>query len=164
MQGEVFYTVEEAARALKLTPDRIRQMLRDGEIEGVPPSCGGTSDWKLPIRVIHGRDRPPPIDRSESPTTGPESLSASEGSLVVRTSAGRESRIQYTHNRSATTRQRIAADLPRHPPTVLTARAPDSKRRMPRRGWKLVAVKCPGHHAGAFSPLKISRANRCFSQ
>jgi excisionase family DNA binding protein len=79
MQGEVFYTVEEAARALKLTPDRIRQMLRDGEIEGVPPQEGGTSDWKLPIRVIHGRDRPPPIDLSESPTTDPESLSASEG-------------------------------------------------------------------------------------
>lgn len=78
MQGEDSYTVEEAARALKLTPDRIRQMLRDGEIEGVPPQESGTSDWKLPIRVIHGRDRPPPIDRSESPTTDPESLPASE--------------------------------------------------------------------------------------
>jgi excisionase family DNA binding protein len=43
MQGEDFYTVEEAARALKLTPDRIRQMLRDGEIEGVPPLEGGAS-------------------------------------------------------------------------------------------------------------------------
>ncbi len=81
MQGEDFYTVDEAARALKLTPDRIRQMLRDGEIEGVPPQEGGASGWKIPIRVIHGRqDRPPPpIDRSESPTTGSESsLSGSE--------------------------------------------------------------------------------------
>jgi hypothetical protein len=74
MQGEDFYSVEEVAQALKLTPDRIRQMLRDGEIEGVPPHEGGASGWKIPVRVIPGRDRtPPPIDRSESPTTGPES-------------------------------------------------------------------------------------------
>jgi excisionase family DNA binding protein len=72
MQGEDFFTVEEAARALRLTPDRIRQMLRDGELEAVPPG-GGASGWKVPVRVIHGRDRPPPIDFSESPTTGPES-------------------------------------------------------------------------------------------
>jgi hypothetical protein len=37
MQQESLYTVEEAARALKRTPSRIRQMLRDGELEGVPP-------------------------------------------------------------------------------------------------------------------------------
>ena len=85
MQGEDFYTVEEAARALKLTPDRIRQMLGDGEIEGVPPREGSASDWQIPIRVIHGQyggqygqDRPPPIDLSEGPTTGPEDLSGSE--------------------------------------------------------------------------------------
>ena len=48
MQGEDFYTVEEGARALKLTPDRIRQMRRDGEIEGVPPQEGGASGWKIP--------------------------------------------------------------------------------------------------------------------
>lgn len=32
---EDFYTVDEAARILKLTPGRIRQMLRAGELEGV---------------------------------------------------------------------------------------------------------------------------------
>jgi hypothetical protein len=74
MQGEDFYTVEEAARALKLTPERIRQMLHDGELDGVPPQEGGSPGWKIPMRVIHSRDRPPsPIDRSESLTTGPES-------------------------------------------------------------------------------------------
>ena len=81
MQGEDFYTVEEAARALKLTPDRIRQMLGDGEIEGVPPREGGASDWQIPIRVIqgqYGQDRLLPIDLSESPTTGPEDLSGPE--------------------------------------------------------------------------------------
>jgi excisionase family DNA binding protein len=78
VQGEYFYTVEEAARALKLTPDRIRQMLRDGELEAVPPQGGGTSAWKIPIRVIHGQDRPPAIDFSESSTTGPERPSESD--------------------------------------------------------------------------------------
>ena len=78
MQGEDFYTVEEAARALKLTPDRIRQMLRDGEIEGVPPREGGASGWKIPIRAIHDRDRPPPMDRPEAPAIGAEGLSGSE--------------------------------------------------------------------------------------
>lgn len=33
---EDFYSVDEAARILKLTPGRIRQMLHAGELEGVP--------------------------------------------------------------------------------------------------------------------------------
>src|SRR5919199_1112753 len=81
MQQESLYTVEEAARALKRTPSRIRQMLRDGELEGVPPQGkGGASGWKIPVRVIHGRDHaPPPMDNSGSPpTAGPERLSEPE--------------------------------------------------------------------------------------
>jgi len=78
MQDEDFYTVEEAARALKLTPDRIRQMLRDGEIEGVPTQEGGTSGWKIPIRVVQDRDHPPPMVRPEAPSAGSESLSGRE--------------------------------------------------------------------------------------
>jgi excisionase family DNA binding protein len=74
VQGEDYYTVEEAARALKLTPDRIRQMLRDGELEAVPSQAGGTSGWKIPIRVIHGRDRPPPMDRPKGHITAPETF------------------------------------------------------------------------------------------
>ena len=72
MQGEDFYTVEEAARVLKLTPDRIRQMLCDGELEGVPPREGGPPGWKVPVRVIHGRDF------SESSVTDPERPSEPE--------------------------------------------------------------------------------------
>ena len=36
MDGEKFYTVEEAAWILKPTPGRIRPMLRAGELEGHP--------------------------------------------------------------------------------------------------------------------------------
>lgn len=78
VKGEDFYSVEEAARALRLTPDRIRQMLRDGELDGVLLQEGGASSWKIPIRVIHGRDRPLPIDFSESFTTSPEGPSRPE--------------------------------------------------------------------------------------
>ncbi len=78
MQGEDFYTVEEAARALKLTPDRIRQMLRDREIEGVPPLEGGASGWKIPVRVVQDRGRPPPMVRPEAPAVGSETLPGPE--------------------------------------------------------------------------------------
>jgi excisionase family DNA binding protein len=74
VQGEDFYTVEEAARALRLTPDRIRQMLRDGELEAVPLQEGGTSGWKIPLRDIQGRERPPSMDRPKGRITAPETL------------------------------------------------------------------------------------------
>ena len=32
--AEDFYSVDEAARIMKLTPGRIRQMLRAGEVDG----------------------------------------------------------------------------------------------------------------------------------
>ena len=38
---EDFYSVDEAARILRLTPGRIRQMLRAGDLEGIPPEEGG---------------------------------------------------------------------------------------------------------------------------
>jgi hypothetical protein len=34
-EAEDFYTVDDAARILKLTPGRIRQMLRADELEGL---------------------------------------------------------------------------------------------------------------------------------
>ena len=38
---EDFYTVDEAVRILKLTPGRIRQTLRAGELEDIPPEESG---------------------------------------------------------------------------------------------------------------------------
>jgi hypothetical protein len=42
--GEDFYSVDDAARILKLTPGRIRQMLRAGELDGIPPEEGSGRD------------------------------------------------------------------------------------------------------------------------
>jgi hypothetical protein len=39
VDGEKFYTVEEAAWILKPTAGRIRPMLRAGELEGHPSEC-----------------------------------------------------------------------------------------------------------------------------
>jgi len=50
---EDFYTVDEADRILRLTPGRIRQMLRAGELEGIPPEESGGHDWKIPMHAIH---------------------------------------------------------------------------------------------------------------
>jgi excisionase family DNA binding protein len=59
---EDFYSVDEAARILRLTRGRIRQMLRAGELEGVPPEESGGGGpgrgWKIPMYAVHDRDRP----------------------------------------------------------------------------------------------------------
>ena len=43
--AEDIYSVDEAARILKLTPGRIRQMLRAGEIEGGIPPEDAPARW-----------------------------------------------------------------------------------------------------------------------
>jgi excisionase family DNA binding protein len=57
--GEVrYYSVEEAARVLRLTPERVLEMIEVGEIEGIPAS--GPEGWRIPI---HGdASVPPPRD------------------------------------------------------------------------------------------------------
>jgi excisionase family DNA binding protein len=84
---EDFYTVDEAARILKLTPGRIRQMLRAGELKGVPPEeSGGRGPgrgWKIPMHAVHDRDRPTRVERSSEAPESPERLSELE--VEVRT-------------------------------------------------------------------------------
>jgi hypothetical protein len=75
--AEDFYSVDEAARILHLTPGRVRQLLRAGELEGVAPEESGERGWKIPMHVVHDRDRPPRVERpSEArPPGSPERLS-----------------------------------------------------------------------------------------
>ncbi len=81
-EPEDFYTVDEAAKILKLTPGRIRQMLRGGELEGTPPEESGKRGWKIPMHAVHDRDRPA---RLQSPQDARESpLSASDLEVEVR--------------------------------------------------------------------------------
>jgi excisionase family DNA binding protein len=63
MEGEDIYTVETAARILKLTPGRIRQMLRSGELEGARDEEGR---WRILAHAVHDRPRPPRVERARS--------------------------------------------------------------------------------------------------
>jgi excisionase family DNA binding protein len=58
-----YYTLEDAARILRLSPDRVRQMLEDGEIEGA--RTGDTGGWRIPLRGAP--DVPPPVDAPPPP-------------------------------------------------------------------------------------------------
>jgi excisionase family DNA binding protein len=66
VDGEVrYYSVEEAARVLRLTPERVREMLEAGELEGV--RTVGTEGWRV---SIHGGPgvAAPPVERPPAPT------------------------------------------------------------------------------------------------
>jgi helix-turn-helix protein len=57
--GELrFYTVEEAARMLRLTPERVLEMVESGELEGLPTH--DEERWKIPIRGGPAPPTPPP--------------------------------------------------------------------------------------------------------
>ncbi len=75
--------MDEAARILKLTPGRIRQMLRAGELEGIPPgeAESGGRGWKIPMHAVHDRDRPPRVERPSEPPESPERLSDLEAEV-----------------------------------------------------------------------------------
>lgn len=71
MAGEVrYYSVEEAARVLRLTPERVLEMLETGELDGIP---FGEGTWRIPI---HGDIdvSPPPVTAvpAESPVSQSE--------------------------------------------------------------------------------------------
>jgi excisionase family DNA binding protein len=80
---ESFYTVDEAARILKLTPGRIRPMLRAGELEGIPPgeAESGGRGWKIPMHAVHDRDRPARVEHPSEPPESPERLSDLEAEV-----------------------------------------------------------------------------------
>ena len=57
-EGEDYYTPPQAARILRLSRQRVTQMLQSGEMEGKQNPQSGR--WKIPQRVVHARlkDRP----------------------------------------------------------------------------------------------------------
>jgi hypothetical protein len=79
--GEVRYcSVEEAARVLRLTPERVLEMLEAGELEGIPAAGGGEASWSIPIRS--DVSVPPPAVTAippEPPTGEPRDLPEEPG-------------------------------------------------------------------------------------
>jgi hypothetical protein len=67
--GEVrYYSVEEAARVLRLTPKRVLEMLEAGEIEGVSAPGEASGGWRIPI---HGDVSVPPPPATAVPSEPP---------------------------------------------------------------------------------------------
>jgi excisionase family DNA binding protein len=81
VKGEVFYSVEEAAKVLKLTPGRVRQMLRAGELEDVPPNQSVGRGWKILMHAVHDRDRPVRAERPQSPPEASQRLAELEAEV-----------------------------------------------------------------------------------
>ncbi len=75
MEGESAYyavDVEEAAARLQESPDRVREMLVTGELEGIPPGATVQGDWKVFVPATVGLEEPPPVAEP------PEGTSSSE--------------------------------------------------------------------------------------
>jgi hypothetical protein len=66
--GEVrYYSVEEAARELRLTPERVLEMLESGELDGIPL---GEATWRIPIHGDFDVPPPPVTEVPAEPPTG----------------------------------------------------------------------------------------------
>lgn len=72
MEGETIYTVYEAASILNETPQRVREMLATGELEGIPPGATLSGEWKVLLPTTLGGDQAslvdgPSEDQDEAP-------------------------------------------------------------------------------------------------
>jgi hypothetical protein len=77
-----YFTVDEAARALRVTPQRVRELLLEGELEGIPPDHSRDRDWRVIMLSTAGRDLsstsepvpapPEPAEPSQPPVPEPE--------------------------------------------------------------------------------------------
>ena len=70
-----FYTVEQAAKILKLTSGRIRQMLRSGALEGERDEAGR---WRIPAHAVPDRPRTVRVERTSPTETTSESRESPE--------------------------------------------------------------------------------------
>jgi hypothetical protein len=72
VEGESAYyavDVEEAAARLQETPDRVREMLATGALEGIPPGATAQGDWKVLLPATPDLEEPTPVQEPpESPT------------------------------------------------------------------------------------------------
>jgi excisionase family DNA binding protein len=131
MEGEEYYSPAEAARILRLTPHRIRQMLNAGDLEGEQESGAKGGRWRIPKRAVHAllEERPPHrrrvVRRGAIPTAiSGEAVGPSERELeleeeikTLNREMGRlEGRLELTEMAESTLRaerERLLEDLER---------------------------------------------------
>lgn len=94
MEGETgytTYTVDEAAALLNETPERVREMLATGELEGIRPAATVSGEWKVFLPTSAGEDRgqdaPAEQEAGAAPEDQDEAPAADEGAEAVETFA-----------------------------------------------------------------------------
>jgi excisionase family DNA binding protein len=101
---EDYYTTGEAARILKVTEARVRQMLGAGELEGTRDPV--SDRWRIPQHAVHARleQRRP----SEAPRTSADAREWIERVAVLERELGRlEGRLQLTDVAESTLRDQL---------------------------------------------------------
>jgi excisionase family DNA binding protein len=107
---EDYYTTGEAARILKVTEARVRQMLGAGELEGTRDPV--SERWRIPQHAVHARleQRRP----SEAPRTSADAREWIERVAVLERELGRlEGRLQLTDVAESTLRDQLERERER---------------------------------------------------
>jgi excisionase family DNA binding protein len=105
------YTTGEAARILRVTESRVRQMLKDEELEGTHDINGR---WQIPQRAVHermdSRPREPRVSRGAAVDVGEliERLAQAEHAR-----GQAEARLQLTEDAESTTREALERERER---------------------------------------------------
>jgi excisionase family DNA binding protein len=108
--GEDYYTTGEAARILKVTEARVRQMLGAGEMEGSRDP--GSDRWRIPQHAVHARleQRRPP----EAPRTSADAREWIERVTELERELGRlEGRLEITEVAESTLREQLERERER---------------------------------------------------
>jgi Helix-turn-helix domain len=69
VEGQSAYTVDEAAAILGETPERVRDMLATGELEGIPPGATLAGEWKVLLQATLGEGETRPDEASRDTPT-----------------------------------------------------------------------------------------------
>jgi excisionase family DNA binding protein len=107
---EDYYTTGEAARILKVTEARVRQMLGAGELEGTRDPV--SDRWRIPQHAVHARleQRRP----SEAPRTSADAREWIERVTELERELGRmEGRLQITEVAESTLRESLERERER---------------------------------------------------
>jgi excisionase family DNA binding protein len=110
MEGSDYYTTGEAARILKVTEARVRQMLGSGEMEGTRDPV--SDRWRIPQHAVHARleQRRP----SETPSTSADAREWIERVTELERELGRvEGRLQITEQAESTVRESLERERER---------------------------------------------------
>jgi excisionase family DNA binding protein len=140
--GEVrYYTVEDAAQIMRLSPERVREMLEDGELEGV--RTGDSGGWRVPLRGGPVAAAPPPMEEP-----------------VMEPAAGDREAAEEPPSGPSTAREETR-ELPEEPGEPrLPAAAHDEQRQLPDlpRGDAAATTPDPASESGWVTTQQAARA------